>query len=421
MAAVATTRVAPSRVLLVACFGAFLAFLDATIVNVAFPSIRESFPTTSIGEPVVGPQRLQHRLRGLPHRLRPPHRPARPPARVRRGRGAVHRGLGAVRRRALGGPAGRRPHRPGPRRGHARARLAGAGGRGVPRRAALARDRALGRVGRRRRRPRAADRWCAGGARRLALGLPHQPPVRPGRAVGGPQPARREPGAGPTDDAGPRRARRCSPAAWPLLNLGIIKGPDWGWTSPAVLGLLRAAAVAAGAVRAQLAAPPLAAARPRAAAHAVVQHRLRRHGGGRLRLLRLPAHQHPVAAVRLGVRRAARRPRAGARARVVAAIVAARLGPLADQHGYRRLRRARCPGVGRRLPLVPPAWSGSSRPSGPSGCPARSSAASASARPCRCSAAPPWPPSRAVATPPPRPSCPARARSAACSASRSSS
>jgi MFS family permease len=36
-------------VLVVACFGAFLAFLDATIVNVAFPSIRESFPTTSVG------------------------------------------------------------------------------------------------------------------------------------------------------------------------------------------------------------------------------------------------------------------------------------------------------------------------------------------------------------------------------------
>ena len=41
-------RVAPTKVLLVACFGAFLAFLDATIVNVAFPSIRESFPESSI-------------------------------------------------------------------------------------------------------------------------------------------------------------------------------------------------------------------------------------------------------------------------------------------------------------------------------------------------------------------------------------
>jgi NTE family protein len=44
-----SARVAPSRVLLVAAFGAFLAFLDATIVNVAFPSIRDSFPGTSIG------------------------------------------------------------------------------------------------------------------------------------------------------------------------------------------------------------------------------------------------------------------------------------------------------------------------------------------------------------------------------------
>ena len=50
MAGAATTRVPPSRVLLVAGFGAFLAFLDATIVNVAFPSIRESFSGTSIDE-----------------------------------------------------------------------------------------------------------------------------------------------------------------------------------------------------------------------------------------------------------------------------------------------------------------------------------------------------------------------------------
>ncbi len=46
---VAPVRVAPGRVLAIACFGAFLAFLDATIVNVAFPSIRESFAGASIG------------------------------------------------------------------------------------------------------------------------------------------------------------------------------------------------------------------------------------------------------------------------------------------------------------------------------------------------------------------------------------
>ena len=50
MTTVTSARVAPSRVLLVASFGAFLAFLDATIVNVAFPSIRESVPDTTIGE-----------------------------------------------------------------------------------------------------------------------------------------------------------------------------------------------------------------------------------------------------------------------------------------------------------------------------------------------------------------------------------
>jgi NTE family protein len=49
MAELQTARVPASRVLLVAAFGAFLAFLDATIVNVAFPSIRDSFPGTSIG------------------------------------------------------------------------------------------------------------------------------------------------------------------------------------------------------------------------------------------------------------------------------------------------------------------------------------------------------------------------------------
>ena len=42
-------RVSSGTVLAVASFGAFLAFLDATIVNVAFPSIRESFPLATIG------------------------------------------------------------------------------------------------------------------------------------------------------------------------------------------------------------------------------------------------------------------------------------------------------------------------------------------------------------------------------------
>src|SRR5215210_7180963 len=42
-------RVNAQAALLVASLGALLAFLDATIVNVAFPSIRLSFPSSSLG------------------------------------------------------------------------------------------------------------------------------------------------------------------------------------------------------------------------------------------------------------------------------------------------------------------------------------------------------------------------------------
>ena len=41
--------VSPTSVLLVASLGVFMAFIDATIVNVAFPSIRLSFPTATLG------------------------------------------------------------------------------------------------------------------------------------------------------------------------------------------------------------------------------------------------------------------------------------------------------------------------------------------------------------------------------------
>src|SRR3954451_16981470 len=47
-AAPAERRVSRTGALLVASFGALLAFLDATIVNVAFPSIQSSFAGSSI-------------------------------------------------------------------------------------------------------------------------------------------------------------------------------------------------------------------------------------------------------------------------------------------------------------------------------------------------------------------------------------
>src|SRR5215218_3182412 len=39
----------PTAVLLVSSLGVFMAFIDATIVNVAFPDIRKSFPTATLG------------------------------------------------------------------------------------------------------------------------------------------------------------------------------------------------------------------------------------------------------------------------------------------------------------------------------------------------------------------------------------
>src|SRR5918994_1683131 len=39
---------APTTVLAVSSFGVFMAFVDATIVNIAFPDIAESFPETDI-------------------------------------------------------------------------------------------------------------------------------------------------------------------------------------------------------------------------------------------------------------------------------------------------------------------------------------------------------------------------------------
>lgn len=45
-------RRAPSRltVLAVSSVGGFMAFVDATIVNVSFPDVQASFPTSAIGD-----------------------------------------------------------------------------------------------------------------------------------------------------------------------------------------------------------------------------------------------------------------------------------------------------------------------------------------------------------------------------------
>ena len=301
----------------------------------------------------MGPQRLQHRLRGLADPLRAAHRPGRSPTVVRGRRRPVHRRVRGVRIRAVRRAADPGPGLPGLRRRDARAGLAGPGHRGLPAGAARPRHRRVGGVRRRGRGRRAADRWRPGAARRLALGLPRQPALRPGRGVGGSPPARREPGPRPARHARPRRRgppRRQPGPAQPRHHQGWRLGVD----QPPGARLLRRCRDRAGAVRGELEATPDTHARPDPAAPALVRPRFCRNGGSGLRVLRVPADQRPVAAVRLGLRRAARRPCSRARGDRGRAR---RGAPRSAGRALRlpRVRRPRGDRVGGRLPLVPPA------------------------------------------------------------------
>ena len=206
--AMQSARVPAARVLIVASFGAFLAFLDATIVNVAFPSIRESFPGTSIGGLSWVLNAYNIVLRGLPDRLRTPDRPAGPTPGLRHrcrccslSRPACAQPLrrssllvaARVLQAARGRPAG--------------ARVAGPGRRGVPRGAAGARHRAVGGDCCCRGRPRPPARRCPRAAGWLAVGLPGQPALRGDGVVGGPRPAGREPIPRHPYASGPPRRR----------------------------------------------------------------------------------------------------------------------------------------------------------------------------------------------------------------------
>ena len=65
------------------CAVAFLDFVDASIVNVALPSIRQDLHF-SVAEPAVGAERLPADLRRVHAARRPRRRPAGPPPRARR-------------------------------------------------------------------------------------------------------------------------------------------------------------------------------------------------------------------------------------------------------------------------------------------------------------------------------------------------
>ena len=67
-----TSRRAPTprTVLAISSLGVLMAFIDATIVNIAFPDIGADFPEKQHLGALVGAERLQHRPRRLPGRGR---------------------------------------------------------------------------------------------------------------------------------------------------------------------------------------------------------------------------------------------------------------------------------------------------------------------------------------------------------------
>ena len=349
MTAAATTRVPPSRVLLVASFGALLAFLDATIVNVAFPSIRASFADTRSA-----------RCRGSST----PTTSSSPPSLIPAGGSPTSSAAGG--RSSPASPCSPSPRRcAGLRRRSSCSSRPASSRRSAPRCSCRPRgpgDRAFPPDG-----APTPSAWAASAAVAAGVGPPIggalvelggwrwaflvNLPVRPGRGVGGrPSSSRAGRRAGarcPTSSARPCR-RSASPRSTSASSRVAT-----GAGQPAGARLLRRRRARAGAVRGELTAPPVADARPDPAAPAVVRPVLL-NGGRGFRFLRLPAEQRAVPAVRLGLLRARAGLALSPGAFVAALVAAPRLGPWPNA----RLPRLRGPGGargGRRLPLVPPA------------------------------------------------------------------
>ena len=330
-------RISEKTVLLVASFGAFLAFLDATIVNVAFPNIRESFPDAAIATlswilnaySIVFAAFLvvSGRLADLLGRRRA--------FTVGVALFTVASVLCAdrARRRA----ARRRPRRPGARRGDPRCRR---------------RWRWSSRRSPPDRRSHAIGLWGASAALASGLGPPIggalvelgdwrwafmvNLPVRPRRALGRTPPARREPRARAADGCptcagaalSAAHARPCSPSA-------SSRATDWGWTSPAVIAcfvgsalLLVAFVVSSRRHRSPLLDPALLRIRPFVVGNiaTIVA------GDG---LLRLPAHATSCGCSTSGATRCSLSGLAVVPGALVAAVLAAVLGPVAQKRGYR--------------------------------------------------------------------------------------
>ena len=161
-------------VLVIACMAQFMVVLDATVVNVALPSIQHGLRLLR-RQPAVGRQRLHADLRRLPAARRTRGRPRRPQTAVRRGRLLFSAASLLNGDRPVVGHARRGARSAGPRRRARLARRTGdhhdhlhRAGRAHQGAGRLERDR------RRRRRLRAADGRRADRYRLVAVGVLRQ-------------------------------------------------------------------------------------------------------------------------------------------------------------------------------------------------------------------------------------------------------
>ena len=212
--------VRPGLVLAVVLIGQFMAVLDASIVNVAAPSIHASLHASGAGLQLVVAGVHDH-LRGAAGDRRPARRHPRPPAGVPGRAGPVHARLARLRAGQHGQPA----DRPAPRSGGGRRADDPAGAQPDP-----AHPRGPGPGPRDEQVRRGAGRRRGGGpARRrpadqrqpvrlgLAAGLPGQRADRRGccwrSAPGRCRTARASPAGPSTCPAWPCSPRPCSPSS----------------------------------------------------------------------------------------------------------------------------------------------------------------------------------------------------------------
>ncbi len=249
---------------------------------------------------LVGAQRLQHRLRGVPAAGRPDRRPARAQAPVRVGHLALRDRVRPVR----GGPerrsADRGPRAPGAGRGDPGPGVARARPPGLPRPPARARRGDVERGRGPRRRPGPGARRRARGASGLAARLPRQRPAGRDRARAGASGARREPRARPADGPGPHR-RDAARGGDRAVHARRRPGRQLGMGQPGDLGLHRRGPRARGGVRRALPLARRADDRPLAAADPLGVRRQPADAHGRGRLLLVRAVQRPLPHDRVGL------------------------------------------------------------------------------------------------------------------------